>query len=366
MDPETQENDVIHRTFNVQTKSINMEARTVDVIMSTSDLDRYEERVLQNWQLDAYKKNPVVLWAHMSRALPIGRCENVRVENGALVGTIKFASEKANPLAEQCLQLFNEKVLNAVSVGFIPHSYKWSMQDDKEFLELDDNELVELSATPTPANPEALVRMRAKAMAMKTKEAPSTKAAEIKFKLTPVISIEASTKKEKQMDLEQRVKELEAQATEHKTEITSLKAQVSKGVETLADSTKALDTEKAKSTALNERCTNLETERAAQQKRADTLACEAVERDLKELIGTKITPAEKDSLVKLSLAAPELFKEHMVAIKARPDMKMLGIVVPNDPKTPSPLETKTNEDGSISSGGDDLHNAVVKDMTHSN
>lgn len=152
---------VICRTLDCRTKSIDPIARTVDVVMSTEAVDRYDERLKQDWNLLAYKANPVVLWAHDCGSLPLGRCENVRVEDGALQGTIRFASAAANPIAEQCFQLFNEGVLNAVSVGFLSRKQTMVKEGERAIRILEQNELIELSVTNTPANPEALARMKA-------------------------------------------------------------------------------------------------------------------------------------------------------------------------------------------------------------
>lgn len=350
---EERESDVVFREFHVTTKSVNVEARTVDVIMSTDDLDRYEERVVQNWKLDSYAKNPVVLWAHMSRELPIGRCENVKMEDGKLVGTIKFASEKANPLAEQCLQLFAEKVLNAVSVGFIPHSYRFTKEEDREILELDDNELVELSATPTPANPAALVRMRAKALAARAEP-----------QATPAKIAEVPTKKEIAMNIEQQLKDLQAKydiLVANKTLVDSEAAKTADTAKQLADklvaSEKALEAEKAKFATISDRCGTLETERAAQQKRADDLQTQVIGKELDELVGVKIAPAEKPGLIKLFAVDSALYAEHLVAIKARPDMKMLGTPVVQKDPSPAPGST-ANPDAT----GDDFEREVQRSL----
>lgn len=151
--------------FTARVRAVAADKRTVDVIASTDAQDRYGEIVEQVWQLDAYQANPVVLYAHDSRELPIGKAENIRVEDGQLVATLRFVGAEVNPRAEQVWQLVQEGVLRAVSVGFIPHTYRWEKRDDREVLVLTDNELVEISVVPVPANPEALARMRARALA---------------------------------------------------------------------------------------------------------------------------------------------------------------------------------------------------------
>lgn len=140
-------------------RAIKEESRSIDVIASTGTVDSYNERIDQtSWQLDRYLANPVVLYAHDSDELPIGTASNVGVVDGKLQATITFVTADLNPQAEQVFQLMKAKVLRAVSVGFRCHSYRWEVEQDREFLTLADCELLEISVVPVPANPEALAR----------------------------------------------------------------------------------------------------------------------------------------------------------------------------------------------------------------
>lgn len=154
-------------------KGFNQDDRTATFICSTDCVDRYDEVVAQNWRLDNYRANPVALFAHLQRELPIGQAIAVAVEGGELVATIKFASARANPLAENVWQSIVEGTLRAVSVGFYPHTVRWEKRLDQEVLVLDDNELFEISVVPVPANPEALAKARARAFEMAKREAPA-------------------------------------------------------------------------------------------------------------------------------------------------------------------------------------------------
>jgi hypothetical protein len=299
----------------------------------------------------------------MSRELPIGRCENVKMESGALVGTIVFASEKANPKAEQCFQLFRENVLRSVSVGFIPHSYRWEKQDDIEVLILDDNELVELSATPTPANPDALVRMRAKALEARAKALPpkETNQRALPNDTAPAGKTGVAANEEEgtnAMDLKELTAAIEAKTKELSE--TTAKLAASEGQ--VAGLTKQIENEKAKTDALNERCATLEKERNTHQEAAAKATAQLVDRDLEQLVGVKIAPAEKPGLAKLASLSPELYAEQLAAIKARPDMKILGgPVVGADPAPPPP----TQAEPSTAVSGKSLESELEKDLNAS-
>jgi HK97 family phage prohead protease len=147
------------------------DSRTIDVVASTTEVNSYGLRMEQDWVLDRYLKNPVVLYNHSAEdcdaeaedTLPIGRAENVRVEGGELKATIRFASAAANPLAEQVYQLMREGMLNAVSVGFWPGKVTFT-EDDSEPPVLSACELYELSVVPVGADPGALATHRARTL----------------------------------------------------------------------------------------------------------------------------------------------------------------------------------------------------------
>jgi uncharacterized protein len=135
------------------------------VVGSTASVDRYGEIIDQkSWDLKNYKKNPVILWAHnmsLGEDRPaIGRAVNVGIKAGKLVFDIQF--DMADPFAADIFRKYKEKFLSAFSVGFIPHTIKRYDEEGQplENIVLMDNELLELSAVPVPANPEALNQLR--------------------------------------------------------------------------------------------------------------------------------------------------------------------------------------------------------------
>src|SRR5215210_4955591 len=131
--------------------------RAADFIASTSALDSHGEVVDQHWRLDRYRANPVVFYAHDHRDLPIGRAENVRVEDGKLQCRIVFATAEANPRAEHVWQSIQQRTLRAVSVGFVPNDMRLEKRNGEDVYVLTDNELHEVSVVPLPSNPEALL-----------------------------------------------------------------------------------------------------------------------------------------------------------------------------------------------------------------
>lgn len=151
-------------TCALRIKRAAKDARSIDVVASTDAIDSYGETVEQSWDLARYAANPVVLYAHNSRELPIGTARDVKVEGGVLVASIDFVSAEANPKAEQVWRLVQEGALRAVSVGFRPRTVRGEIRDGRSVTVLADNELHEISVVPIPANPEALARARARAL----------------------------------------------------------------------------------------------------------------------------------------------------------------------------------------------------------
>jgi HK97 family phage prohead protease len=161
--------ELCHRTFGFTIKagSLNEETRSVDVIASTDAIDSYDEIVEQDWRLERFKKNPVILYNHNSvglcgpveETLPIGHASNIQQSEHALAMRLHFVDEKANPLAEKVWQGVRQGSLRATSVGFRPGKVtKVKEGDEKEIVHLSENELFEVSVCPIPANPEAVAR----------------------------------------------------------------------------------------------------------------------------------------------------------------------------------------------------------------
>lgn len=120
-----------------------------EFIASTSSVDRQGDSIDQNgWELDNFKANPVILFAHDYGALPIGKCIEIIKNEAKLIIKMVFASEEANPKAQQIKRLVDEGILNTTSVGFI--------QKERNGNIITRQELLEVSIVPVPANQDAL------------------------------------------------------------------------------------------------------------------------------------------------------------------------------------------------------------------
>lgn len=146
----------VRKYFVVEEKEISDEERIIEFTNSTPTQDRYHDTIDQNgWQLENFRKNPVVLWAHDYGQPPVAKSVNVWVEEGKLKSRDQFTPRDLYPFGFMVFELYKNGFLNAKSVGFQPITYAFNNETDG--VEYYTQELLEHSCVPVPANPEALV-----------------------------------------------------------------------------------------------------------------------------------------------------------------------------------------------------------------
>ena len=139
----------------------NPDKRTLDITISTARRDRMNDTIaVDGWDLRAFKKNPVMLWAHNYRTPPIGRAAKTGLDETGkkLRSTAEFMPAEVNPFAETIYQMYLGKWMRAFSVGFVPKEWEWN--EKEEGLDFTKQELLEYSAVPVPANSDALAGAR--------------------------------------------------------------------------------------------------------------------------------------------------------------------------------------------------------------
>ena len=137
-----------------QVKELDIEKGEMTAYVSTKTRDRSDE-VLDPEGVDLrnYKKNPVVLWAHDYSMPPIGKALWVKKDGNGVISKFKFAS---TPFAQEIKTLYKEGILNAFSVGFVPKEHEDVDGEKKPRRTYKKWEMLEFSAVPVPANPDAL------------------------------------------------------------------------------------------------------------------------------------------------------------------------------------------------------------------
>lgn len=154
--------------LNIVKREVDLAGRTVLFTASTPQVDRYGDVILQDgWETRNFAANPIILFAHDSRALPIGKAVKFGVgPDGNLNVLVEFSKIVGSyDLPEIVLQLVAQGMLNCVSVGFIPLEFEWRFEKDAEGNQLPfpsgrtykKCELLEVSVVPVPANPGAVV-----------------------------------------------------------------------------------------------------------------------------------------------------------------------------------------------------------------
>src|SRR5437016_136887 len=119
--------------------------RRIRFTVTTATPDR-ENDVVQTAGIDtsAYERNPVVLFAHDHRSLPIARCVGIDRTSDKLVATAEFATEAdGNPFAEQVYRMVKSGFLNACSIGFRP--LQWAYNEERGGVDFAASEMLEFS-----------------------------------------------------------------------------------------------------------------------------------------------------------------------------------------------------------------------------
>lgn len=153
-----------HRAFGVF-KGIEEKdgVKVFSFIASTSTPDRHGDIVVQEWELDNFRANPVILQNHDYYAPVVGMATKMEVVDGQLVIAVLFDTGEHNPDGRRLAAQVEAGFVRAASVGFRPKlvTPRASLPEtdtrraDRGYL-LAQNELYELSIVSVPANAGAL------------------------------------------------------------------------------------------------------------------------------------------------------------------------------------------------------------------
>jgi HK97 family phage prohead protease len=145
---------VLRKQFNTEVEVQG--ERSVKFVITTGDADRENDVIdPSGWDLSSYLKNPVVMFAHDYNSLPVARTTELSNENGKLVAVAEFATYDLNPLADQVFQMLKQGFLKGASVGFKPVTFSYN--EKRGGVDFAQQELLEFSVVPIPANASALM-----------------------------------------------------------------------------------------------------------------------------------------------------------------------------------------------------------------
>lgn len=146
----------VTKLFRTKATSVNDDAKTVRFKISDNSPDRMGEVVDQaSWDFKSYLKNPIILWGHNpdepENVLGTAASLETASDGSYTEAELRFDTD-INPKAALVYNQIKAGTINTVSVGFIPHTMEF--EDDIPVLK--DNELLEISVVPIPANPRAI------------------------------------------------------------------------------------------------------------------------------------------------------------------------------------------------------------------
>lgn len=157
-------------------------ATTYRAIASTAALDRDREVLLPKGAItENFMKNPVMLFIHQYKQVPVGKVTSINITKDAVSFTFEFAN---TDLGNELKSLYDSGFMSAFSVGLYPQKSMWIDEQTPDAFEVTypdgtkdtfdmtkykvkpDRivlawELLEISPVPVPSNPEALL-LRAK------------------------------------------------------------------------------------------------------------------------------------------------------------------------------------------------------------
>jgi phage head maturation protease len=186
-------------------------------VFSTDSEDRHGDIVRQEFDLKAFKKNPVFLDSHNYDSIEhiIGRVNGISSKTGSLEGDIEFFLD--NPKGLLAFKAAEQGFLNTTSIGFIPKEFS----DKGEILK---SELLEISAVSVPANAEALFEKKEEGEEVETKEVepavePTEASPAIKVTMKPsVAKVVARINDEDKRQLKALAKAVQELVNENKVE----------------------------------------------------------------------------------------------------------------------------------------------------
>ena len=183
------------------------EHRVIQYTCSDETVDRYGDVIkAKGWQLDNYKKNPVILGFHNYGSFPVGSSLKTTVDGKVLKMQILFAGKEVSPEADQTFKLAKSGFMKAGSVGFMPLESRAPTEAERTELGMDNqwgviyekSDLMEFSVCGVPANPNTVQDAIQKGVLPKSwvdnttpeKEIPGTVEKEIPAPVVPVVAKE--------------------------------------------------------------------------------------------------------------------------------------------------------------------------------
>ncbi len=156
----------LYKAFQAEVSRDVSGERTLWAVASLEEPDREGDVILADgWELENYRNNPVILFAHKYDQPPVAKAVEVAVSGKKLRFKAQFPSRREYPFADSIYRLYRGGYLRGFSVGFLPKLWgdKKSVAGEATRGRLfKRQELVEISVVPIPTQPRALMEAQRK------------------------------------------------------------------------------------------------------------------------------------------------------------------------------------------------------------
>lgn len=150
------------KLFNSAIKAVDEEAKTIECVISTDQIDRDGDVILPSAiekGLETYRRHPVLLNSHQYYTVKdqIGEATDVKVETGKVCAKFKYYAGEGNENADWAWKLA-QKGVAAFSIGFMTNEWEFikdahGVPVGRKFTSI---ELLEVSQVLIPSNRGAL------------------------------------------------------------------------------------------------------------------------------------------------------------------------------------------------------------------
>jgi HK97 family phage prohead protease len=139
-----------NKQYVLEIKSIDEQNMIIDMVGSTSDVDRVGDIVvIDGVDYSDYMKNPIVLPNHDYSSQAIGKTLNITRSGNKLIFKIQFASTE---MGKEWFYLYSKGFMSSSSIGFIPIEYKPNDSGGYTYTKI---QLLEISLVTVPCQQNA-------------------------------------------------------------------------------------------------------------------------------------------------------------------------------------------------------------------
>jgi len=158
---------------DLEIKEFSDRERSFVAVANAESVDRFQDVIMvKGWELENYRKNPVVMGFHNYGSLPVGRSLEEWTRSKKGVKQLMFRPQlAAYPEPIKMYEMYRDGYLKGFSVGFLPKKSepikKKDEETEKESFFFHEptrylvQELLENSVAPVPAHPDALADIKA-------------------------------------------------------------------------------------------------------------------------------------------------------------------------------------------------------------